>query len=131
MTKVLLLTVGLPRSGKTTWARQQGCPIVNPDSIRLSVHGQRYLPQAESLVWAIAKIMVRSLFKAGHERVIVDATNISSKRREQWVDPEWIVECHLVPTTKDECIRRAMECGDIEMVRVIERMAAEYEPFEV
>ncbi len=30
----LILTVGLPRSGKTTWALEQGWPIVNPDSIR-------------------------------------------------------------------------------------------------
>src|SRR5690554_6874569 len=32
---ILICTVGLPRSGKTTWARKQSYPIVNPDSIRL------------------------------------------------------------------------------------------------
>ena len=40
--KEIIVTVGLPRSGKTTWAREQGYPIVNPDSIRLSLHGKRF-----------------------------------------------------------------------------------------
>ena len=40
------------RSGKTTWARQQGVPIVNRDAIRLALHGQRFEPRAESVVWA-------------------------------------------------------------------------------
>ena len=40
------------RSGKTTWARQQGVPIVNPDAIRPALHGQRFEPRAESVVWA-------------------------------------------------------------------------------
>ena len=29
----LLATVGLPRSGKSTWAKEQGFPIVSPDAI--------------------------------------------------------------------------------------------------
>jgi predicted kinase len=33
----LILTVGLPRSGKTTWAKQQGVPMVNRDAIRLAL----------------------------------------------------------------------------------------------
>ena len=39
LTEDLIVMVGLPRSGKTTWARKQGYPIVNPDSIRLAFHG--------------------------------------------------------------------------------------------
>ena len=74
--KTLILTVGLPRSGKSTWAMQQGYPVVNPDSIRLALHGHRFREESEEHVWAIAKTMVNSLFIAGHDKVIVDATNI-------------------------------------------------------
>ena len=35
MKKKLIMTIGLPRSGKSTWARTQACPIVNQDSIKL------------------------------------------------------------------------------------------------
>lgn len=67
----LLVTVGLPRSGKSTWAKQQGAPVVNPDAIRLALHGQAFLQEAEPLVWVMAKYMVEALFLAGHSTVIL------------------------------------------------------------
>jgi predicted kinase len=80
----LILTVGLPRSGKTTWARAQGVPVASPDAISRALHGQRFIGVAEPFVWAIAKLMVRALFLAGHPTVIVDATNTTQKRRDEW-----------------------------------------------
>lgn len=126
--KTLICTVGLPRSGKTTWARQQGHPIVNPDSIRLALHGQRFAGVAEPFVWAIARCMVRSLFFAGHDVVILDATNISKKRRDEWITQDWLTYFKEMGTPLEECLRRAVESGDGEIIPVIERMALEYEP---
>jgi predicted kinase len=127
----LTITAGLPRSGKTTWAREQGCPIVNPDSIRLALHGQRFAAVAEPFVWAIAYLMVSALFLAGHVRVIVDATNVSQKRRDEWFKrfhtPDTDVEVHVIDTPPAECIRRAGELTDPYIVPVIERMAAEWD----
>ena len=126
----LICTVGLPRSGKTTWAKQQGFPIVNPDSIRLALYGQRYHVLAEDFVWAIAKVMVRSLFLAGHTTVILDATNITRKRRDIWGRSQdiWLPVFHLMSTTAAECLARAE--GDLEIQPVIERMALQFEPLE-
>ena len=73
--KVLILTVGLPRSGKSTWARSQAYPIVCPDEIRTALHGHRFIPEAEPFVRAVAKVMVRALFGAGHQCVIFDGSN--------------------------------------------------------
>lgn len=126
--KTLILTVGLPRSGKTTWARQQGHPIVNPDSIRLALHGQRFQSLAEQFVWATATVMVRSLFLAGHDAVIVDATNMTVKRREAWKSDEWGVHYKVFDANQEECVRRATAEGDTEIIPVIARMAGEYEP---
>ena len=112
--KKLILTVGLPRSGKSTWAKEQGFPIVNPDAIRLSLHGQRFQPEAEGFVWAIAYLMADALFKAGHDTVIVDATNITKKRRQSWIDK--FTDCHVkyvaINTTELVCIERAIKEGD-------------------
>lgn len=117
------MTVGLPRSGKTTWARQQGFPIVNPDSIRLALHGQRFEPAAEPFVWAIAKVMVRALFIAGHNTVILDATNTTEQRRDEWKSDEWVRSYHVFHTPGEICIARAGQAGDMEIIPVIERMA--------
>lgn len=131
---VLILTVGLPRSGKTTWAldhsRRCGVPVVNPDSIRLALHGQAYVPEAEPFVWAIAKTMVRALFLAGHPTVIVDATNGTRKRRDDWKSSKWATQFKVFSTDKDECIRRADATNRADLIPVIERMDAECQPLE-
>lgn len=118
----LVLTVGLPRSGKSTWAKRQGCPIVNPDSIRLALHGRPFYAPAEAFVWATAHLMVESLFLAGHRTVILDATNLTEKRRREWKNSAW--ECRFVcfDTPEAVCIERAYSEGRYDLVSVIERM---------
>ena len=125
MAKTLILCVGLPRSGKSTWAAQQGHPVVCPDSIRLAIHGQRHCPSAEPLVWATARIMVDALFLSGHQTVIVDATNIRKAWRDQWKSEKWDIKLHVVPTTSDVCKARAIATGQPDLVPVIEHMSAD------
>lgn len=125
----LYLTVGLPRSGKSTWARQQGVPIVNPDSIRLALHGQAFHESAEPMVWAIADMMVKSLFLAGHFQVILDATNVTKARRDKWKSNNWKCRYVVFDTPREKCIQRAG--ADSQLVSVINQMAAAYEGFEV
>lgn len=129
MKKTLYVTVGLPRSGKSTWAKKNGNPIVNPDSIRLALHGQRFAPQAESFVWAMAFLMIDALFLAGHHTVIVDACHATEKRRllyrEKYDGRGINVVFQFFRTPKEVCIERARGIGDPEIIPVIERMAAE------
>ena len=125
--KTLLMTVGLPRSGKSTWARQQNQPIVCPDAIRMALYGQAYVRTAEVIVWAHAKLMVASLFEAGHDIVILDATNTMSRYRDEWLDDRWVIQYVLFSTRKDECIRRAIDTNQSYLISVIERMADNFE----
>lgn len=124
----LIGTVGLPYSGKSTWASAQEVPIVCPDQIRLALHGQRFVASAEPLVWAIAHVMVDALFRAGHEVVILDATNVSEKRRNEWYSDRWVTLWKVIDTDDTVCLGRAIQAGDEEIVPVIERMAFEWEP---
>lgn len=88
----------------------------------------RFEELAEPIVWATAKVMVRALFLAGHKHVILDATNVSNKRRNEWQDKEWGTFFKVFDTSKEECLKRA---GDDEVIKpVIERMAASYEPLD-
>lgn len=135
MSKVLIVCCGLPQSGKSTWAKKQGCPIVNPDSVRLGLHGKPFIGLAEPFVWAIAKVMVRALFLAGHDTVIVDATNTTRKRRDDWKSQDWKRQFQMFggPKIKDLCLERAKgTCLDEEhltgLSAAIERMAEHWEP---
>ncbi len=135
----LILMVGLPRSGKTTLALTYGFPIVSPDAIRLALHGQAFLKEAEFMVWPLAVLMVKALFAAGHENVILDATNHTLERRQFWYDAgDWTIGYIHVAATREECILRAraeedrlsalsLPPNDFSLVPVIERMADAWE----
>lgn len=124
---ILIATVGLPRAGKSTWARSQSYPVVCPDAVRLAMHGRRFAVEAEPFVWAVAKCMVRALFMAGHKTVILDATNVSRKRRDEWRSPEWGTYFKVFNTSPALCITRAERQGDTEILPVIDRMAGEWQ----
>ncbi len=125
----LILTIGLPRSGKSTWSRKQGYPIVNRDAIRLALHGQPYIQEAEPMVTAIERYMVMSLFLAGNETVIIDATNLKAKYRDIWITlfDEIDIEYESFNTSKEICIQRAIADGKEHLIPIIERMNEERE----
>lgn len=127
----LIMTVGLPYSGKTTWCLDHSHlgPVVSPDAIRLSLTGQRYNPRTEPYVWAMARTMVETLFLYGYETVMLDATNVSEQRRGQWVRPsQWRVEYVLLEASAEICRERAMALGDTYILPVIDRMIEQWEP---
>lgn len=121
------MMVGLPRSGKTTAARGMGHPIVCPDAIRIALHGRSYVESAEPIVWATARLMVASLFLAGHDEVILDACNVTRKRRDEWKSPDWHRTFHLLYEGENVCKARALEVGRQDLIPVIERMSGSLE----
>src|SRR5262245_62148171 len=116
------MCVGLPRSGKSTWSRSTGLPIVQPDAIRLALHGERYKPEAETMVWAIARYMVKALFLAGHMTVILDATSVSEMDRRTWQSVDWFTRVKVFHTNEDICKMRAHMTGQDDLIEVIDRM---------
>lgn len=126
---LLIMLVGLPRSGKTTLAKKAGHPIVNPDAIRLALHGHAYIQDAERFVWATAHLMVKALFKAGHPTVILDACNNSRKRRDDWKNKTYRRIFWVIPTPADVCRGRVGE-SDEPLLEVIDRMESQHEPVD-
>lgn len=126
--KKLIMPVGLPRSGKSTWCKSTGFPMVNPDSIRIALHGEKFIGSAEPMVWVMARYMVKSLFEAGHDTVILDATNITKARRDEWISKSWVREFHFVPTISQICMDRAIEEGSEYLIPIIIKMSEQFEP---
>ena len=131
-TPILHVMIGLPRSGKSTYARSLGIPMVEVDAIRKALTGQDFCPDAEMMVWSITKTMVNALFLAGHTEVVLDeAYNCMASYRELWpANGELIgyeVVYHLVPTSREVCIERAIQEGNYTLAHVINRLAREWD----
>lgn len=119
--KALICLVGLPRSGKSTWAKSQAWPIVNPDAVRLAIHGQRFITEAEPFVWATVRAMVKALFLAGHNIVILDATNTTRKRRDEWLSNEWVTYFARAgaPADAPACLPKGFALGTVDLVDIL------------
>ncbi len=84
----LLITRGLPASGKTTFARklQPGVVRVNRDDLRRMLHGRRLFTQrAEAQVTQAQRAAVEALLRARAD-VIVDDTNLRAKTVREWAE---------------------------------------------
>lgn len=121
----LVATVGLPRSGKSTWSMKQGCPVVNPDGIRKALGVFPWNPETESTVWYLAHMMVKSLFAAGHPVVILDATNLTERRRNEWRSSKYDLSFKVFTADALTCVARCDETNQ-SLRPVILRMAQEY-----
>lgn len=120
----LVLMVGLPRSGKSTWLDGVVVPIVCPDEIRKVLGCYPFDAARETEVWYIAHVMVKALFGAGARRVYLDACSITTQRRAEWSSPDWDLEYQIITTPSHVCLRRAIESGQDYLVPVIDRMDA-------
>ena len=109
-------------------AKNLGFPVVEPDAIRMVIHGGPWRKNIEPLVWAHAHVMVEALFEAGHSDVILDATNHTFRRRLEWEDGRWRVQIHEVPTSPEICRERAIATKQEYLLPVIDRMARDYQP---
>ncbi|RZU49952.1 putative kinase [Krasilnikovia cinnamomea] len=109
----LLITRGLPASGKTTFARKLQPQVVrvNRDDLRRMLHGARLFTQtAEAQVTHAQRAAVEALLRARAD-VIVDDTNLRGKTVKEWAELaarfHASFEVHdFTDVPLDECIRR-------------------------
>ena len=129
----LALMVGLPRSGKSTYAKAlqgAGWVRIEPDAFRIGLHGHAFHAPAEPLVWAAAELAVRALLIGGHA-VVIDATNTTRHRRSGWLRIAQQlgvpVEAFVMDTPLSECLERNEGRRHRVPVEVMKRMARQFE----
>jgi len=81
----VVLTIGLPGSGKTTWFKRRGVNPLSSDLLRSilfdDVEEQRY----QGLVFSTLRSLLRARLIAKMPWNYVDATNLSPHERRQWI----------------------------------------------
>ncbi len=121
----LILTIGLPRSGKSTWATGTGYPVVSSDAIRYTLFNTLWNQQFEHRVLPFALDMVKALFNAGHNVVIFDSINWTPDSRAFWLPyctNNWELEYKIFKPLVELCKRRAMATGKDYLIPVIDRL---------
>lgn len=108
----LYVTVGLPGSGKTRWAKATGHTRLNRDDLRDQLHGVRdYTDQHEREVTIAQHAAAGALLRAG-VTVVVDDTCLRPDYLARWEDlaercgARMVVVDHFLEVPVDECIRR-------------------------
>jgi predicted kinase len=81
----VVLTIGLPGSGKTTWYKRRGVSPLSSDMLRTilfdDITDQRY----QGLVFSTLRSLLRARLIAKMPWNYVDATNLSPHERKQWI----------------------------------------------
>jgi predicted kinase len=81
----VVLTIGLPGSGKTTWYKRRGVTPLSSDLLRTllfdDISEQRY----QGLVFSTLRSLLRARLIAKMPWNYVDATNLSPHERKQWI----------------------------------------------
>lgn len=129
-------TVGLPASGKTTWARElvrlkPRTVRANRDDIRQQLHEGRFSGGNEKIVTKVQDAVIRAGIADGRD-VVVDDTNLNPKTRARLAHlaeecgASLVSNCDFVDVPLRDCIERDLRRERPVGEHVIRRMWEQY-----
>ncbi|MBV9087089.1 MAG: ATP-binding protein [Acidobacteria bacterium] len=129
---VVVLAIGLPGSGKTTWFRRRGVTPLSSDLLRSvlfdDVEEQRY----QGLVFTTLRTLLRARLIARMPWNYVDATNLSPRERRQWIHMAksfgYEVQAVFFDVPLEVCLERNRRRDRMVPEDVMQRMSAKLRP---
>ncbi len=128
----VILSVGLPGSGKTTWFKRKGVTPLSSDLLRSLLFDDATEQGHQDLVFSSLRYLLRARMMARMPMNYVDATNLSPKERRHWIRMarEFGYEVHAVyfDVSLETCLERNRKRQRIVPEDVMQRMAAKLRP---
>ena len=81
----VVLAIGLPGSGKTTWYKRRGVTPLSSDLLRTLLFDDMSEQRYQGLVFSTLRSLLRARLIAKMPWNYVDATNLSPHERKQWI----------------------------------------------
>lgn len=85
MRPIIVVLVGLPGSGKTTWIRDRGYAVLSSDSIRGWLSDDVTNQTIHRRVFATIRYLLRQRLELNRPYTFIDATNLTRKERRPYV----------------------------------------------
>ena len=81
----VVLLVGLPGSGKSTWARDQGTAVLSSDDVRFLLSDDPTNQLIHGTVFATVRYLLRRRLELGRPVTYIDATNLTRQERRPYI----------------------------------------------
>jgi predicted kinase len=91
----IVLAVGLPGSGKSTWFRQISANPISSDAIRRQLVDDESHQTANARVFEIVRVMLRQRLELRRPVSYVDATNLTRRERRPYIDIARQFDCAI------------------------------------
>ena len=128
----VVLTIGLPGSGKTTWFKRRGVTPLSSDLLRTLLFDDITEQRWQGLVFSTLRSLLRARLIAKMPWNYVDATNLSPHERRQWIKMAksfgYEVQAVFFDVPLEVCMernkRRERTVSDDAMKKMAERLRA-------
>ena len=129
---VVVLAIGLPGSGKSSWFKRHSVVPLSSDLVRSLLFDDVREQRFQDLVFSNLRSMLKARLIAKRPMNYVDATNLTPQERQHWIklakDYHYEVQAVFFDVPLEVCIERHERRDRVVPEDVMRRMAAKLKP---
>jgi len=129
---VVVLAIGLPGSGKSSWFKRHNVVPLSSDMVRTLLFDDVREQRFQDLVFSNLRSMLKARLIAKRPLNYVDATNLTPQERQHWIklakDYQYEVHAVFFDVPLEVCVERHQRRDRVVPEDVMRRMAAKLKP---